>query len=201
MRKMTVFISALVVCCIILPLDISASPVVSLRSETAPHQCLDQICFEQNLEFKGQKFQLQGIAARSHLKFFKVYTGAFYLPEGSVVKTDDVPSGAKLMVLEYHRHIAKDKIIQSIAKNIEENPSVDGAQLSARFKQLSSAFSDPNKGSRFLFAFIPGNGTYLVEGDEIQTEIKGDDFAYAFFGIWFSKHTGNQQRRSQFLNI
>lgn len=160
--------------------------------------CLDHACFQTRFSLFGQNLRLRGIANRDFL-WAKVYSLAFYDAETSAGFDRGVPQGTKMVVMEYHRPVEKQRIIASIMENVRQNPDVDMDKVKDGFDRLTRAFDPPGEGDRYAFLFVPGEGTSMIRGETIRVKIPGEDFAFAFFGIWLSSHTGDQGRRMQLL--
>lgn len=160
--------------------------------------CHGEVCFKDQELVQDVPFYLQGIAKRTHL-VFDVYMAAFYLSDQPLEKSHGVPLGAKLIILEYSRTIEKQKVIDSIIDNVDSNPDADAKNLRSRFDQFSDAFEPPHKGSRYYFVYVPEKGTSMIKDGHVTITIPGDDFAEAFFGLWFHEKVGNPELREKLL--
>ena len=162
--------------------------------------CRARACFESWKDSEDQKLRLSGIAKRAYL-WMDIYSAALYLPPAVKTATRGVPDGPKIMVLEYHRPVDKARIIESIVRNVENNEAVDKKKVRPRLDQLTEVLEAPGEGDRYEFQFVPGKGTTVSKDGAVKTLIPGDDFAFAFFGIWLYEHTGDAARRRQLLGL
>jgi hypothetical protein len=160
--------------------------------------CEGKSCFNNQEFIQGTPFYLKGIGKRMHL-VFDVYTAAFYLSDQKRQDEYGVPIGAKMIILEYNRTVKKKKVVESIIANVGANPNADAPYLRPRFDQFSDAFDTPHDKSRYYFVYVPGQGTSMIKNGETRITIPGDDFAQAFFGMWFHEKTENVELREKLL--
>lgn len=178
----------------------NAQPAPGLQAGGQIQVCRGGACFESWKNAEDQELRLSGIAKRAYL-WMDIYSAALYLPPAVKTATRGVPDGPKIMVLEYHRSVEKAKIIESIVENVESNEAVDKQKVRSRLAQLTEVLEAPGEGDRYEFQFIPGKGTAVWKDGAMKTLIPGDDFAFAFFGIWLYENTGDAARRRQLLGL
>ena len=162
--------------------------------------CRYDSCFNPVEQLEGLILALRGVTLR---KFFMldIYTVALYLPEDVDTQDTVVPDGPKIIILDYHRQIEKAKVVAAIEDNVGKNPRVDQAAVHERFDKLTRAFDPPHKGDRYIFSYVPGKGTSLIKDGVERVVIPGDDFAFAFFGIWTSPHGEDKKMRTELLAL
>lgn len=168
-------------------------------SETVTEKCLNRVCFQKTRQVKNTPFRLSGISRMKYFGF-DVYTAALYVADrekGIEVLGPD----AKILVIRYHREIAKEKVIQSIRRDLSSIASVNMAEVLPRFKDLENAFEAPLKDDRYDFIFIPGSGMDMIRNGRLLANIPGDDFAEAFFGVWISPDVEDQKMRTELLSL
>ncbi|AKJ95656.1 hypothetical protein TVD_09935 [Thioalkalivibrio versutus] len=126
---------------------------------------------------------------------FRVYVGAFYVPEDVApddVLTADVP---KRLELEYLRAISADDFRKSGNRLLEDQQSPEAlAALSDRLETFNAAYRDMESGDRYALEYRPGRGTRLLQNGTPLVEVPGRDFAEAYFGIWLHPEEPLSQR-------
>ena len=190
-----------VVCFVTLGCGREPQQVEESRSETGTLQkCLDKACFPEEKEISGQRFKLTGLSSLIKYVNFTVYSAGFYLPvreDGIQVSPD---KDAKILELYYHRNLEKSQVIESLRRDLTSMKDVKMSELEKRFGDLENAFVAPVKGDRYEFVFFPEAGTAMIHNGRLLTTIPGDDFGYAFFGVWISPDVEDQKMRHELLN-
>jgi hypothetical protein len=194
-------------CCFILILTLGMSgcgqepqEAEEIRSEErGAERCLHKTCFSEFVHRGGERFRMTGISSLVKYIRFVVYVAAFYLPdrEGGI----EVSPGhdAKILAIRYHRDLEKEQVIDSLRRDLNSMKDIRMDELRERFVLLEDAFEPSVKGDRYEFIFIPGGGTAMVRNGRTLAVIPGDDFAYAFFGIWISPDVEDQRMRKELL--
>ncbi len=160
--------------------------------------------FDQAIEMNGKILTLRGVAIRkfemSALSLMTIYSVALYVPAETDI-SGDIPDVEKVLILEYHLDVPKEKVVNAIRESVHANPDVSGPLVEADFYKLSDAFDSPKKGDRYEFPYIPGRGTAMIKAHKIMTVIEGRDFEEAFFGIWLSPHGNDLQMRCDLMAL
>lgn len=160
--------------------------------------------FEHAIELNGKTLTLRGVTIRkfemSALSLLTIYSVALYLPAETDI-SGDIPDVEKVLILEYHLDVPKEKVVKAIRESVYANPDVSIPAVEADFQKLSAAFDSPKKGDRYEFPYIPQRGTAMIKSHEIMTLIQGRDFEQAFFGIWLSPHGNDLQMRCELLAL
>jgi len=164
----------------------------------------------QSAEIKGVRFtdtvtigqetlELRGMAILKWAMLFDVYAGAFYLPvdhEGDSW-SDDVP---KQLELNYFREIAaKDFAVSSDQLLRNTLSAEDYNHIEVRLQALYKFFQNVKPGDRYSLVYNPETGTELRFNNESQGTIPGQDFAFAYFGIWLGEKPINKKFRDRLL--
>jgi hypothetical protein len=168
-------------------------------SESITEKCLNRICFEKTRQVKNALFRLSGISRMKYFGF-DVYTAALYVVDREK-SVEVLGPDAKILVIRYHREIGKEKVIQSIRRDLSSISSVNMREVLPRFIDLENAFEAPLKDDRYDFVFIPGRGMDMIRNGRSLANIPGDDFAEAFFGVWISPDVEDQKMRSELLSL
>ncbi len=160
--------------------------------------------FEHAIKLNGKILTLRGVTVRkyemSSISLLTIYSVGLYLPEGVDV-SGPIPDVEKVLILEYHLNVPKEKVVQAIRESVHANPEVSAPLVETNFQKLSDAFDSPLKGDRYEFPYIPGQGTAMIKSRKIMTRIHGRHFEQAFFGIWLSPHGNDQQMRCELLAL
>ena len=138
----------------------------------------------------GEELQLNGMALRK--KFFvKVYVAGLYLPEkatdGAEVLSADTP---RRMVMHWLRDVDGDSICGGWMDGLEANTENPSEDLKGQFDTLCEYTDGAEEGQRFVFDYVPGEGTAVQVGDETEGTIEGKAFADALFASWIGPEPG-----------
>lgn len=130
---------------------------------------------------------------------FKVYTAAFYTTPEARSLEDILGPAPKRLVLHYNRRIKADEIIEASEHALRNNPDVDVPALRERLNRIYSWYEDVREGDRFHLDYTPGQGSSLYFNGRLKGVIEGEDFARAFFGIWLSDYSLDNDYRDRLL--
>ncbi len=160
--------------------------------------------FDHMIELNGKKLTLRGVTVRkfemSAISLLTIYSVALYVPEGLDI-SGDIPDVEKVLILEYHLDVPKEKVVKAIRESVYANPDVSTPLVEADFQKLSDAFDSPKKGDRYEFPYIPNRGTAMIKSHRVMTLIPGLDFEEAFYGIWLSPHGNDLQMRCELMAL
>lgn len=170
------------------------------RSESgALQKCLNKACFPEIREWGTQRFRLIGLSSLIKYVKFVVYTAALYLPEREPGVQVPPERDAKILVIRYQRDLEKQQVIDSLRRDLHSMKDIRMEELNERFAQLEAAFEPPAKGDVYDFVFVPGAGLTMIRNGRTLAVIQGDDFGYAFFGVWISPDVEDQKMRGELL--
>lgn len=130
---------------------------------------------------------------------FKVYTAAFYTTPEARSLNEILGPAPKRLVLYYNRNIDRDDIIEASEHALKENPQVNLPALRQRLNRMYSWYENVREGDRFQLDYVPGQGSSLYFNGRLKGTIEGEDFARAFFGIWLSDHSLDEDYRDRLL--
>ena len=166
-----------------------AISVASLSAAWADTVDIAGIKYEDSLDLRGSKLQLNGAGIR-YKAIFKVYTAGLYLPKkaGTPEEVLSMP-GAKSMRVVMLRDIDSGELGKLFARGMEDN--MDKAQFSklvpgvVRMSQLFSDIKGLKAGEGFTLDWIPGTGAVVsVKGVPQGEPFKEPEFFSALLRIW-----------------
>ncbi len=161
-------------------------------------RCSGGACFAGAHTLDGNPLPLKGISLFEYWSF-DVYTAALYA-DASVKGIDavlgDVP---KYLVLEYHRGLEKQNIIDNSEYALQENSDNDMKALRKRLGVLYENYKEVKDGDRFSMSYLPGEGTTLYFNGEKRATLPGVDFQKAYFGIWLSRSSVDEDFTKELL--
>ena len=154
----------------------------------------------------GQELQLNGIALRTRMVFFKVYVAGLYLPE----RTTTVPAvlaakGAKRIILVMMREANAEQFVLSIEAGMRDNNAeAQLAAVKAQTESLAStirAIGQARRGMRIVLDYIPSaGGTQLyVDGTARGRLMLGEEFFRALLRIWLGEHPAQDDLKRALL--
>lgn len=185
------FVSALVL--------FHAVPQLKAEQNSKKH-CLGGACFAAEHKIGDLTLPLKGVSLFEYWSF-DVYSAALYAPD-EVKDIDgvlgDVP---KYLVLEYHRGLEKQNIVDNSEYILKENPKNDMQTLRERLKVLYENYNDVKDGDRFSMSYIPGKGTTLFYNGTEKKTLPGVDFQQAYFGIWLSRASVDEDFTEELLGL
>ena len=161
---------------------------------------MNQSKFADRLVVGDRKLKLTG---EGMLRYwgFKIYTGAFYLEEGSSVD-EALADRAKRIEIKYLRPIRAKEFGVATDKNIAVNVDEETLKrLRPKIEYHNSLYEDVLPGDRYSLTYIPGRGTELALNGEPKGTIRGADFAAAIFSIWLGPDPINLSFKNQILGL
>jgi len=147
----------------------------------------------------GQFLVLNGMALRKKL-IFKVYVAGLYLPAAEsnsekILATD----GPRYLVMEWVRGVDKDAICGGWYEGLEANTPNASADLKKAFDDLCSFMSEVSAGDRFVFTYLPDQGTTIEVKGQKKGTLPGKAFADALFASWIGPKPGPGEEFKQAL--
>lgn len=165
-----------------------------------PGVCHHGTCFEPAFLSQGQTLKLRSYATKRFWGL-TVYDAALYLPRDFNDPGGVLGPVPKKLVLRYHRNISGDDIRRASWHCLESNPDLDLARLRDRIEQIHEAYRDVKAHDQYALVFVPGKGTQLYLNGSFVTEIPGEDFQKAYFGIWLSENPISHKLRKDLLDL
>jgi len=162
---------------------------MTLMSATAATTEVADVKFENSLDLRGSKLQLNGAGIR-YKAIFKVYTAGLYL--GTKATTPEevlAASGPKRMTITMLRDIDANELGRLFTRGVEDNsPKNEFSTLIPGLMRMSQIFSDQKqlkKGDTFEIDWVPGIGTVITVKGKTQGEpIREVTFFNSLLRIW-----------------
>lgn len=133
---------------------------------------------------------LNGMALRKKM-IFKVYVAGLYLTgecrDAEKILQADSPMR---MVMHFLRKVGREKINDAWIEGLQANTPDAGEDLQRDFSTLCGYMKDVRDGDRIVFTYVPGTGTEVAVGQEVQGVIPGREFAVALFSCWIGPSPG-----------
>lgn len=187
---------------LIVPFLLSAA---LLSVNTGHAQIFHDIDFPDELTLSGSRtpIYLNGVGYRTKL-FFKIYTGALYLPE----KSSSPPiifemTGPKRMQMNFlYEEVDRQKLVDSWNEGFTNNLDAESlAKLASRIKKFNDFFPTLREGDVVLLDYVPGVGTRInIKGNELGV-IKGRDFFEALLRIWLGDEPADEDLKESVLGL
>lgn len=178
MRTLTVLALSLVLALLTLP--VAPADAGELKGVT----------LADTVDVGDQSLQLNGMALRK--KFFvSVYVAGLYLPapqtDAAGVLAADTP---RRMVMHWLRGAGQDAICEGWMEGLSANTPDASAQLEQDFETLCEWTGSAEKNDRYVFTYVPGEGTTVEVAGETKGTLEGKEFADALFASWIGPNPG-----------
>ena len=130
---------------------------------------------------------------------FKIYTIAFYAaPNPDDLAAFDEDQSCQLSI-RYYRKLKKKDLICVANECLNKRGDLDLEPLRERLDRFNDWYVNVRKGDEYRIVYRPGKGTELILNGRKLGMIPGADFARAYFDVWLSDHSPNQELRDQLL--
>ena len=126
--------------------------------------------------------------------FWDIYEATLYAPKG---RFDPTKSFA--LTIKYYHSIKGHDIANKSVEEMRKQGFMNEIKLAAWNTQLKSIFPDVKSGTILSAIYLPGQHTVFYEDNRVIGTVKGDDFAYLFFGIWLSDKSSKPELRRRLL--
>ncbi|NHZ62086.1 chalcone isomerase family protein [Massilia genomosp. 1] len=112
----------------------------------------------------------------------------------------DAPFAAPFVLdLRYARKLDGVKIAEASAEQMEKTGAGTPAQRAQWLATMKTIFPDVKEGTHISGVFLPGAGArFYLDGKALAT-VHDQQFAHAFFGIWFDPATSARALRTALL--
>ncbi|RMH15954.1 MAG: hypothetical protein D6696_19390 [Acidobacteria bacterium] len=141
-------------------------------------------------EVAGHSLVLNGMALRK-VAIVKVYVAGLYLPapsrDAAEILAADEP---RQMVMRFLRSAGARRICAGWIEGLEANVPGAPAELRAQFDALCEWTGGAEKGTEYVFTYLPGKGTEVKVGGEVKGTAPGKAFADALFSVWIGPDPG-----------
>lgn len=152
------------------------------------------------VEAGGEELALSGMALRK-VAIVKVYVAGLYLPagggrSGEAVLAADAPRHA---VNHYLREAGRERLCEGWTDGLAANTPGASPAVRQEFDALCEWMGDVQKGDRFTFTYLPGEGTTLKRNGGNAKTVPGKEFADALFACWIGPDPGPGEKFKQSL--
>jgi Chalcone isomerase-like len=167
---------------------------------------LEGVTLGDRVRVDGQELQLNGIALRTRMVFFKVYVAGLYLPERATTAPAVLAAkGAKRIHLAMVRDADADQFVESILTGMRLNHSE--AELEAVKKQTDELIAmirkvgTSQKGAAIVLDYAPSiDGTTLfVDGKPAGAPMAGEEFFRVLLRIWLGDNPAQEDLKRALL--
>jgi hypothetical protein len=167
---------------------------------------LEGVTLEDRVRVDGQPLQLNGIALRTRMVFFKVYVAGLYLPERITTAPAVLAAkGAKRIHLTMVRDATAEQFVESILTGMRLNHGE--AELEAVQTQTDelmamirkAAFAP--KGTSIVLDYAPSEGgtTLFIDGKAAGRPMAGEEFFRVLLRIWLGEHPAQEDLKDALL--
>ena len=175
-----------------------------LQTAVASAAELAGVFVDDSVELDGQNLVLNGIGLREKL-WVDVYVGSLYLPTPS----DDVaeilsrPGPWRVQLDFIYKEVANDKLLEGWREGFEKNQDAETLDaLRGRIDEFYGYFTGSAvAGDRYLFDYLPSQGTRVARNGELLGVIPGEDFKDALLEIWLGNYPADKGLKKGMLGL
>lgn len=168
-------------------------------SQTAHARTCEEVTLPNQVTVDGTTLRLVGMGVREATALqVNVYVAGLYLENPTRNATQVIQSNQKKrLILHFVRDVdasdVRDAYRTSLAAALR-NPA-----LRERVNQLLGYMGAMREGNRMTYTYVPGTGVTVQIGTRVKGTIPGEDFARAFFSIWFGANPPNSGLKTGLL--
>jgi hypothetical protein len=167
---------------------------------------LEGVSLDERIIVDGQELQLNGIALRTRMIFFKVYVAGLYLPERTTAAPAALAAkGAKRMHLMMVRDADAEQFVESILTGMRRNHSeveLEGVkqQTDELIAMIRKAAFAP-KGMSIVLDYAPSKGgtTLFIDGRPAGRPMAGEEFFRVLLRIWLGENPAQEDLKEALL--
>jgi hypothetical protein len=183
---------------------LAAGLALALGAASAQSTNVSGVKFDETIDLRGSKLQLNGAGVR-YKAVFKVYAAGLYLTKkaGTTEEVLAAP-GAKRMSITMLRDIDSGELGKLFARGMEDN--MDRAAFSKLIPgvmRMSQLFSECKKlvtGDTFTVDWVPGTGTVIgVKCSQNNEPFKEPEFYNALLRIWLGPQPADARLKDSLL--
>lgn len=176
-----------------------------LFSAITPAAELSGVFIDDEIEFgSGQSLILNGVGLREKL-WVDVYVGSLYLPQ----KSSDVavilsrPGPWRVQLDFVYKEVAREKLLEGWREGFEKNQTPEAlTRLRTRIEQFYDYFdTSAVKKDRYVFDYIPAQGTRISKNQQQLGLIPGEDFKNALLEIWLGNYPADKKLKKGMLGL
>ena len=147
---------------------------------------------------------LNGLGLREKL-WFDIYVGALYVPKTTSVVVDILsqPGAMRIEMNFVYKEVEKEKLLKAWSEGFEKNQSRERMEkLQGRIATFYGYFTENAvKNDRFIFDYVPEQGTTTSKNGTVLGVIKGDDFRNALIEIWLGNFPADKSLKKGMLGL
>jgi len=183
------------------------APLLALAlSATAATVDVSGVKFEDRLELKAGKVQLNGAGVR-YKAVFKVYAAGLYLSKKSSTLEEVLAApGPKRITITMLREIDSNELGKLFTRGVEDNsPRSEMSRLIPGLLRMGQIFAEQKKlmpGDNFYVDWVPGTGAIInVKGVQQGEPFKEPEFFNALLRIWLGPTPADWKLKDALLGI
>ena len=112
---------------------------------------------------------------------------------------DRSEEGIDLVKIKYNRALTAERRIEGVVNDFNKMPSLKNAPIKAWETQMKAFFPNVKKGDTISIFKTTDNEAVFYHNGEYKAEITDQNFVKAFFGLWLSKETPNDDLHKRLL--
>ncbi len=177
---------------------------VTPTAPSVPATEVSGVKFDNTMDLRGSKLQLNGVGVRYKL-VFKVYTAGLYLGKKATTPEEaiDQPGNKRLQVVML-RDIDARELDKLFLRGVENNTSKsDFAKVIPgviRMGQMSNEYKQLKAGDVFTIDWVDGTGTiFSIKGKPFGEPFKEPEFFNALLSIWLGKQPADWKLKDALL--
>lgn len=183
-----------------IPWILLVSSLCLINATAAWAKELNGVSFDEEMQFSGQKLQLNGLGQRIAFGFFvKVYVGGLYVAEKScdpeVLLAQKTP---RRLELKFQMGVDKQKIKDAWEKGYKDNCGANCGDSTANLGILKGWMADMREKQNLVFAFFADRLEVEVNGQK-KGEIKDPLFTNNVLRIFLGPNPPNKELKAGLL--
>ena len=180
------------------------SAAAALTAPSVPTTDVSGVKFDNTLDLRGSKLQLNGAGVR-YKAVFKVYAAGLYLGKKSSTPEEVLSqtSNRRIQVVML-RDIDAGELGKLFSRGVEDNmPKSDFSRVVPALLRMSQMFSDYKQlktGDVFTIDWVNGVGTIIsIKGKPYGEPFKEPEFFNALLSIWLGKQPADWKLKDALL--
>ena len=180
------------------------SAAATLTAPSVPTTDVSGVKFDNTLDLRGSKLQLNGAGVR-YKAVFKVYAAGLYLGKKSSTPEEVLSqtSNRRIQVVML-RDIDAGELGKLFSRGVEDNmPKSDFSRVVPALLRMSQMFSDYKQlktGDVFTIDWVNGVGTIIsIKGKPYGEPFKEPEFFNALLSIWLGKQPADWKLKDALL--
>ncbi len=129
---------------------------------------------------------------------FHVYDAHFYVSQAGF-SSQKMTREPFALDLDYAHAFSGQKIAEKGREEMDDMGIATKQQAAEWEKQMARIYPDVKPGDHLIGLFVPGKGTTFYLNDKLLGAMPGDEFAHAFFAVWFDAQTPAPKLRTALL--